>query len=51
MFYLLPNEVRDGLVQYLSTRPVGEVFGLVQAIMTMQKVEASPAPKEKTDVE
>ncbi len=45
MFYLLPAEIRDALIQYLSTRPLGEVLNGYEALLALQKVEASEEEK------
>lgn len=43
---LLPAQMRDGLVQYLGTRPYREVCDAIQALMALQPPAPAAAPTQ-----
>ena len=39
MKYELPKEIRDGIIQYLATRPYGEVVAGIQELQSLKPIE------------
>ena len=39
MKYELPKEIRDGILQYLMTRPYNEVVAGIQALSSLKQID------------
>jgi len=48
MNYILPENVREGLLSYLGRRPYNEVFSGMKALLDLQPLDA-PAEEAKSD--
>lgn len=50
-FLKLPEEVRDELVQYLLTKPAGEVMDGILMLKSLEHVEEAPPAEDTEDEE